>query len=109
MLLQPIEIFFSARRIYYKQELVRRSSVDDEVIDDSAIFVEEERVLALTDLEAFDVIRQHSVEPLARILAGRDELAHVRNVEDAEIFPHRLMLVHNACVLDRHEPAAEWN
>jgi hypothetical protein len=38
-----------------------------------------------------------------------DELAHVRNVEDADIVPYRLMFLDDAGVLNGHKPAGECN
>ena len=38
---------------------------------------------------------------------ARDQLAHVRNIEDADGVSHRLVFLHDAAVLHRHEPAAE--
>ena len=60
-----------------------------------------------TDFEFVDVVGQHLVEPAARARAGRDQLAHVRNVEDADVVSHRLVFVHDARVLHRHDPIAE--
>ena len=45
----------------------------------------------------------------AGVLSSDDQLAHVRNVEDADVFSHGLMFIHDAGVLHRHEPAAERN
>jgi len=36
-------------------------------------------------------------------------LTHVRNIEDPNVVSHGLMFPDDACVLDRHEPAAERN
>ena len=56
-----------------------------------------------------DVIRQHRVEPCARACPVRDQLSHVRNIEDADVVSHGLMFLDDAGVLHRHEPAAERN
>ena len=109
MTLQPREILIRSRCIDDKKIFVRRSPIDDEVVDDSAIFIQQECVLALTALEFFDVVRQHFVEPGIRLLSRDDQLTHVRNVEDSGVFSHGLMFIHDACVLHRHEPAAERN
>ena len=42
-----------------------------------------------------------------RVGAFHEELAHVRQVEQAGPFPDRPMLLEDAPVLDRHQPAAE--
>ena len=46
------------------------------------------------------------VEPFARAASFDDQLAHVRNVENADIVSHGLMLLDDARVLHRHEPSA---
>src|SRR5207248_10132766 len=38
-----------------------------------------------------------------------DKLSHVRNVEDAEGVSYGLMFINDAGVLNRHQPAGEWN
>src|SRR5207244_6643308 len=61
------------------------------------------------NIEFVDVICEHGVEPFARTCSVHDQLSHVRNVEDPDIFPHGLMFVDDACVLHRHEPSSEGN
>ena len=63
--------------------------------------------MALADLELSDVICQHPVEPFSGFGTANDELAHVRDVENADMVSHRLVFGHDAGVLDRHQPSAE--
>src|SRR2546423_4791796 len=107
MLLQPREVFTSPRRIDDEQELFRRGPVNNQVVNDPTAVVEEKRVLPRADLELVDVIREHLVQPRACSGPGRLQLPHVRDVENAHVFPDRLVLVDNAAVLHRHDPVAE--
>lgn len=82
-------------------------TVDDEVIDDAALFVEKEGVVPFPDGEGGDVVGEESVEPVHRSGALDLEFAHVRDVEDPYRISHRLMLGDDALVLDGHFPAGE--
>ena len=82
---------------------------DHEIIDDSALLVEEKGVLAGAGLELFDVVGQHFVEPGDRARAAGDELAHVRDVEHADGVADGEMFFDDAAVLHWHEPAAKGN
>jgi hypothetical protein len=84
-------------------------AIDDQIIDDAAALVQQKRVLPGADIEFVDVVGQHRVEPCARVASFDDQLAHVRNVENADVVSHSLMLLDDARVLDRHEPSRERN
>jgi hypothetical protein len=109
MSIQPIEIFINARRIYHEQKFLVADPINDQVINNSAGVVQQESVLADPDLQFVDIIGQHRVEPLARGRSLDDKLAHMRNVEDADVVSHGLVFLDDAGVLHRHEPAAEGN
>ena len=57
--------------------------------------------------ELVDVVRERRLEQVACGRAFDLELAHVRDVEDAGVGAHRLVLLDHALVLDRHLPAGE--
>src|SRR5262249_26751353 len=109
MTLQPGKIFLRTRGVHDKEELLVIDAINDQVINYPAALIEKKRVLTHADVELVDVVGQHDVEPIAPGWAVDDELAHVRNVEDANIVPHCLMFLDNAGVLHRHYPAGEWN
>ena len=109
MSLEPSEIFIGPRSVHDEQKFLVAGAVDDEIIDNSCSFVKEKRVLTRADRELVDVVGKYEIQPLARAAAFDDELAHVRNVEDADIVPHCLMFLDDAGVLHRHKPASEWN
>ena len=81
--------------------------VEDHVVDDPAALVRDERVLRLAGLEPVDVVRERRLQQVARGRSLDLELAHVRDVEDARVRAHRLVLRDHALVLDRHLPAGE--
>src|SRR6266849_10915517 len=107
MFLQPVKIFTSSRCIYDKQKFFVVDPVNDQIINDSTMFVKEESVLASADIELVDVVCEYLVEPCARAGSVNNQLSHMRNVEDANIISHDLMFLDDACVLNRHEPACE--
>ena len=63
--------------------------------------------MTCSDIEFVDVVCEHGVEPFARAASFDNQLAHVRNVENADFASHGLMLVDDAGVLHRHEPSRE--
>ena len=54
-----------------------------------------------------EVVREQPLQQLLRARAFDLELAHVRDVEDAGVGPHRAVLGDHALVLDGHLPARE--
>ena len=81
--------------------------VDDEVVDDSPVLVRQQRVLRLSGREPIEVVRECALQELVRARPLHLELAHVRDVEDAGIGPHRAVLLDHAGVLDGHLPPGE--
>ena len=65
-------------------EPVLRASVDDEVVDDPAVGLAGHRVLRLADLERARVADQGVAQEGDGLLAGHLDLAHVRQVEQAD-------------------------
>ena len=43
-----------------------------------------------------DVVGEHLVKPGAGVASRRDQLTHVRNIEDADVVSHRLVFIHDA-------------
>src|SRR5438309_7111240 len=106
---QPRKIFLDLRGIDDEQKFRLADSIKNQIINDAAVIIEEKSVLPLTDVQLRYIIGQHAVEPVTRIIPRDDELSHVRNIEHADGFSHGLMFIHDAGVLHRHEPAAEWD
>ena len=107
MFLQPGEIFIGARRVYDQKKSFRSRPVNNQVIDDATALIEEKRVLATADFQFVDIVGQHLIQPGAHARPRRNQLAHMGNIEDAGVLPDGLMLVHDAGVLDRHDPIAK--
>ena len=77
MLLQPAEVFICACRVYHQEKFLRSGPINDQVVDDSAAFVQQEGILARADFEFLGVISEHLIEPGARGRARCDQLAHM--------------------------------
>jgi hypothetical protein len=107
MLLQPREIFIDFGGIDDEQKFCVAGSVNEQVINHTAVIIQQKSVLPLTDVQFGNVIGQHSVEPVARAVSRDDELSHVGNIEHSHRVSHALVFIHDAGVLHRHEPAAE--
>ena len=106
MPLQPGEIFIRTRRVHHQKKFFGCGPIDDQIVDDPAAFVQQKgtewhvRVLSV-------LLVSISLSHPAGRRTGRDQLAHVRNIEDADVVSHRLVLIHDARVLHRHDPIAE--
>src|SRR5439155_24582411 len=83
-------------------------SIKNQIIDDAGVIIEEKSVLPLTNVQLRYIIGQHGIEPVARAISQDDELPHMRNIEHSDGVSDGQMFVDKACVLHRHEPAAEW-
>ena len=97
------------RRVRDEEDVVVDREVGDEVVDDAAGLVAQQRVLRLAGRDAPEGVGEHGVEERGRAGAGDRRLAEVRDVEDADPLAHRGVLGDDAAagVLERHRPAAE--
>ena len=82
-------------------------AVRDEVVDDPARLVREQRVLRLAVFEPVDVVREHRLQELLRGRAVDVDLAHVRDVERSRVGSNGPVLGDDALVLDGHLVAGE--
>ena len=86
---------------------MRVEPVHDQVVDDPAALVREERVLRPTGLELVEVVREQALEQLVGARPLHVDLAHVRDVEDPGVRANRPVLLEHALVLDGHLPPGE--
>jgi hypothetical protein len=107
VLSQPPEVAPAVRRIHDQQEARRLALVRDQVVDDAAALVRQQRVLRLAGGDAVEVVREERLQQLARPRPLDLELPHVRDVERARVRAHSPVLGDDALVLDRHLPAGE--
>ena len=84
-----------------------RAAIHDEVVEDRPALVAGAGVHGLPVDELLRVVRDEVVDDVGGVLAAQPELAHVADVEEAGGRAHRLVLVDDARVLDRHLPARE--
>ena len=89
------------------EQVAALAAVGDEVVDDAAVLIREQRVLGLARREAVEVVGEHALQEVVRRGAGDQHLPHVRDVEDAGGGAHRAHLVDHARVLDGHLPTGE--
>ena len=88
---------------------MRRELVCDQVVDDAAALVRQQRVLRLVGLDPVEVVREQRLQELGGARPFHLELAHVRDVEDARIRADGTVLLDHALVLDGHLPTGEGN
>ena len=107
--LQPFEVGLPVRGVDDEEVTKRGELVDDQVVDDPSGLVREQGVLRSAVVEALDVVREDRLQERTGARAFDLELSHVRDVEDAAVRPHRLVLGNHPLVLDGHFPAREGN
>ena len=81
--------------------------VDQDVVDETAVSIEQRRILGLAELEFRRVVDGDVLHQIERLRAAHFDLAHVADVEQSHALAHGAMLVEDACVFDGHVPAAE--
>ena len=103
----PLEVGLPVRGVDDEQVAAFLEAVHDQVVDDAAGLVREQRVLSAADVDLVEVVREERLEELARLRPLDLELAHVRDVEDAAVLADGAVLGDDPLVLDRHLPAGE--
>ena len=106
-LLQPVVDSCAIRGVDDEIELAVPEAVRDEVVDDPARLVREQRVLRVAVRELVDVVREHRLQECLRRRPVDVDLAHVRDVEGAGVRPDGLVLRDDTLVLDGHLVAGE--
>ena len=106
---QPGEVCLAVGRVDDEEIAEVVEPIDDQVIDDPAAVVRQERVLRLPGLQLVEVVRERRLKQLGRARPLDLELAHVRDVEDSGVAAHRLVLLDHSCVLNGHLPARKRN
>ena len=101
------EVLGDVRRVHDHHDVVGKA-IDEAVVLDRAAIVENRRIVDLPDGERRDVVGRDEVHEINGAVAADDELAHVRDVEQAALLAHGLVLGGDAHrVLDGHLVAGE--
>ena len=106
---EPVAVSVDPRGVDHEQQVIVVDPVRDEVVDGTAVLVEEQRVLRLAHADPAQVVREHRLEIVERRRAAHLELAHVAHVEDAGMLAHRAVLGDHAFVLHGHLPTRKRN
>ena len=105
--LNPAPVLLDVAGVDDEQEVLGRPPVDEDVVDDRALWRRQRRVLDLPDREPRGVVARQLLDGRQGIRAGDLDLAHVADVEQPDALAHREVLGRDAGVLDGHVPAAE--
>ena len=112
--LEPVVDRLSVGSVHDEQVLPVREAIDDEVVDDPAPFVGQQRVLRFSVRDLVEIVREHPLEIVLRRRPVDVDLSHVRDVERPAVGTDCPMLLDHARVLDghlvareRHDPRAE--
>ncbi len=106
-LLQPGVDGSAIRRVDDEIELPVGEAIGDEVVDDPARLVRDERVLRVAVGQLVDVVRENRLQERLPGRAVDVDLPHVRDVESAGVGPDGLVLGDHALVLHGHLVAGE--
>ncbi|MNT48408.1 hypothetical protein D3C72_1851890 [compost metagenome] len=106
MLAEPGPVLVDVGGVHDQQVTVALAA-DDGIVHHSAGRAGELGVEALADGKVEDVAGHHPGQEAGCAFSAHNELAHVRDVEEADGLADRLVLLDDARVLHRHVPAAE--
>ena len=81
--------------------------MDQNIVDEPAMFVKQGRVMRLPRLSSRGVIRRNVIDKLRCPTPLNLNLAHVAHIKNADTVPHCIVFFQNARVLDGHVPAPE--
>ncbi len=93
--------------IHHQKILPVTQAIDDQVINHPALVIEHQGVLTVADSQLAHIVGQSPVEKVLSPGSFDQELAHVGDVKDPHLLPHRLVLIHDARVLHRHLPSGK--
>ena len=102
-----LEIFFLVRRVDAKEEIVVGDLVDQDVIDEAAVFVEQTGVVRLAVFEFGGVVGGDEIDQFGGLGTLDLDLTHVADVKQSDGIADGVVLINDAGILHRHIPAAE--
>jgi trehalose 6-phosphate synthase len=86
----------------------RREKIHDQIINDAAVFIEQAGIQRAARGGQFgDVVRQQMTQEVRGICTGDIHGAHVRDVEQAGIAAHGMVLFNLRAIVDGHFPTGE--
>lgn len=104
----PLPIFIGRAGVYDQPQMVKASTVDEQVIDDRALFGGQRGVLSLAVDEFGDVVRGQAIHKRDGVVTADVDLAHVRDVEETGVRSGTEVFFDSAGgILNGHIPAAE--
>ncbi|MDT4843046.1 hypothetical protein FQZ97_769640 [compost metagenome] len=108
VLAQMGQVLVLAGGVDHQEQLVLGQAGDHQVVEDAALGVGEQRVALGAHRQVEDVHRHQAFQRPGRIGAAQDDLAHVRDVEQAGLLTGvQVLLEHAERVLHRHVVAGE--
>ena len=103
----PLEILVLVRRIHAKKIVIGGKPMDQQVVHESAVGIQQPRILRLAVLQSGRPIRTERIDQLDGLRPPNLDLAHVADIEKADPLAHREVLGDDARVFDGHIPSAE--
>ena len=103
----PVEIVRGGSGVDHRHPLGLAHAVNDQVVDHSGVFVEQEAVAAGADGQGSKVLRDQAGKRVQAVRPRNPKGVHVRGVENTRVVAHARVLGQHALVLDRHIPSAE--
>ena len=107
VLLEPREVLLVVARVGDGEEVVGPEAVGEEVVQDAAVGLGEDAVLRAVLGDLADVVGEDALQERLRVRPTGLDLAHVADVEHADLRPDRDVLLADAGVLHRHLPPGE--
>lgn len=104
----PGDVLLAVCGVDHDHEPFGVEPVDDEIVDDAPVFIAHRAVADLTVGHGGEVVGHQAVEVRQCVRAGKEDFAHVRDVEEAGLLTHRHVFGdHAGGVLDGEKIARE--
>src|SRR5262249_48325061 len=107
LLLDPSNVFRGRSGVDAEEVVFTIETINNNVVDDSALRIEEQRILRLARGELCHVVGGEMLQERERFRPANGHLTHMAHVKEAAVLSHRHVLFDHSRVLHRHLPAAE--
>ena len=108
MLLDPGEVLVDVGSVHHQEEVLGGElAIDEQVVHHAAFRIAHHPVEDLPGFEATDLVGEDPVDELLSLRAFDEDLAHMGDIEHADLLADGVVLHGDGVVLDGHHEARE--
>ena len=91
----------------HKKEVIVGDFVHQDVVDESAVLIQQAGILRLADFEFRSIVGGDVIDQVQGLRTANLDLAHVADIENPDALAHGVVLFEHAGILHGHVPSAE--